>query len=661
MNSQISNLKSQIIILCALCALCARIPSSHSADTIPALTWNVELSDPAKYKIKLYHGERIDLQPTYLLNNTPITLSNTTAVALHYRSSDMTNGLYYAITGSVYNATNGTITIPWTSDNEGTNSLYTFNIILTTTSGINPRCWGTISIADTVDGTVTGLVPWVETDYVKQIINGGTSGSTGTITRDGSDVTLTFPAGAADPTITNQVAAELRIVETQKVNLTDYNTNNTSIWSTQSTQSNSIETANANATNAQALCGIMATSKVDVTVFDGTTNTLQGNINGKVSTNDVSTTNARPASADAEYIRRDGSIPWTGIDNHDGKSISNVSQVVGTKLFAGVMDDKMAGNASHSLRSIPIVLFNFDYGPPYDDWKDEGNAFSPAIIVNENGDLATQFGIINGSNRRYTYPVWNHCYIATNGPFAGQWMRCEDRAWNFVMEDGYLYNITASNAATVGGVPLAGLVQTNLFANTTNALQIQITNCVDKNTFYTNDANIRSLISGGGMPVASYDPAGGARQVAFSNDLAVVTTNAEAARVIATNALQIAQSAGSGGGVTFTNAIGGPVTYPTQGTRYRMHRVPVDTTIISGSVLVAGGTSVSGNWQIYEPSGNGTPTNILNSTILCNVNLLTNTTNFAVSTIPAGCWLGWTNTAITGVVTRLMPTLVTKQ
>jgi hypothetical protein len=122
-----------------------------------------------------------------------------------------------------------------------------------------------------------------------------------------------------------------------------------------------------------------------------------------------------------------------------------------------------------------------------------------------------------------------------------------------------------------------------------------------------------------------------------------------------TNNASIRAAMAGGFNVQFTNSTTPLISYPTQGASYRLFRVgPRDMTLLGVHTMVKGGTSVSGNFLVWGADGLGTPTNICSENMVTMADTVSNLTSLAVSIIPAGCWLGWTNTSITGVVTRLM-------
>lgn len=151
--------------------------SLQAADSIPAIRWDIETTRQAPYTLNLYHGETVYLEPEYLCLNDPLTFSNVTAVALQYRSTDMDEGTYYQVTGTVQSASAGRLQIPWTPAAEGTNTTYTYNIVVTSSNGMSPRAFGTIRISGIVSGTSTST-PSILPHYAGTLIitNNGVPG-----------------------------------------------------------------------------------------------------------------------------------------------------------------------------------------------------------------------------------------------------------------------------------------------------------------------------------------------------------------------------------------------------------------------------------------------------------------------------------------------------
>lgn len=170
-----------------------------AADTLPILSWEIETARPAPVTIPVYSGETVWLKPSYKTYSEALTLSNATSVVLRYRTSDMDAGTFYYATGAVDSATSGRVAILWTPALEGTNSAYTYNILVNSASGTLARSYGSITIADMVSGS-PALTP--SSDYARRDADltqftalGGTNGQVWISNGSGSGAWGNQPAG----------------------------------------------------------------------------------------------------------------------------------------------------------------------------------------------------------------------------------------------------------------------------------------------------------------------------------------------------------------------------------------------------------------------------------------------------------------------------------
>lgn len=238
--------------------LVAALVSVAHADVAPELRWYVDVERPAKYDLNLRRGETVVLKPYYRNYGAAIDLTPAHLVVLRYAPASATNW-YYVATGSVANATGGIASVTWNSAREATNNTYSYEIAVQSTDSMLLRSWGTITLtpgvasdgstsaaptavtsidwatvdhsnvgaapflsdfdtadleafdATLLDGTAdldlgtlivrgdltasaSGLTNW-PTLLVTNVVNGGTSGSTGQVARTGGTITLTFPVG----------------------------------------------------------------------------------------------------------------------------------------------------------------------------------------------------------------------------------------------------------------------------------------------------------------------------------------------------------------------------------------------------------------------------------------------------------------------------------
>jgi hypothetical protein len=135
-----------LTILSALATIAAAQEPTH--------TWQVETAQrPAPYALEIIRGETITLAPQYVSNGVAASLQGATNATFRYRSADMPDGTYYAISGTT---TGGAATFAWGSTNCAgpTNYAYTIAIV---GSGVNLRSYGTIKLIGSVGGTSAAL------------------------------------------------------------------------------------------------------------------------------------------------------------------------------------------------------------------------------------------------------------------------------------------------------------------------------------------------------------------------------------------------------------------------------------------------------------------------------------------------------------------------
>ncbi len=138
-------------LLGVLFILSIAILSSFAADTATTLKWYADTDRPAKQNWSLRRGETVVFEPYFRNYGAAQDLQDANTVIMRYKSADMTS-TYFAATGSVYSATGGVCRIRWTAANEPTNSLVSYDIAVSGSSGTIVRAWGdlsfTASIAD---------------------------------------------------------------------------------------------------------------------------------------------------------------------------------------------------------------------------------------------------------------------------------------------------------------------------------------------------------------------------------------------------------------------------------------------------------------------------------------------------------------------------------
>lgn len=127
------------------------------ADVTPDIAWKTDCQAPAAYPVTLTAGESINMRIQYMLRSSVLPLTNATRVAFLFRSSGTTN-TPYEIEGSVFNATNGTVRIPWSSSNVVTVGAYDYRVLVSGESAANLRAFGTLTVEAGL-GTVSGAPP----------------------------------------------------------------------------------------------------------------------------------------------------------------------------------------------------------------------------------------------------------------------------------------------------------------------------------------------------------------------------------------------------------------------------------------------------------------------------------------------------------------------
>jgi len=233
---------------------------ARATDISREIRWTINLESLEPFELDLQRGETVDLVTTWKNYGSVKNLTPANTAALYYRPWAETNTSWrYAASGTIYNATGGVTKIRWTPMCEATNSRYRYNVVVsayTTTvvsaqgllllqnnlageQGTNaaPRQynlldWLTVqhqnvgsapfvssydiddvrsfmngcldgsqsldvnnlNVRGSLTGSAADLTNW-PTNIVT-ILNGGTSGTTGTVTRSSNNVfTLTFPVG----------------------------------------------------------------------------------------------------------------------------------------------------------------------------------------------------------------------------------------------------------------------------------------------------------------------------------------------------------------------------------------------------------------------------------------------------------------------------------
>jgi hypothetical protein len=247
----------RLILIAVFCLIAVVAPAS---DITPALRWFVDVERPAAKNHNLRRGETVDLQPTFRNYGEQMDLAGAHLVVLRYRATDATTTDYLIATGSVMSATSGVANVRWNSAMESSNSTYSYEIAVQATDSMLRRAYGTISLTpgiavdgstsstpvevtsidwatvdnsnvgeapflsgfDTADleafdatlldgtadldvnsieansivGPASGLSDWPDV-VVTSVVNNGTSGLTGQVSRTAGAIFITFPTGGS--------------------------------------------------------------------------------------------------------------------------------------------------------------------------------------------------------------------------------------------------------------------------------------------------------------------------------------------------------------------------------------------------------------------------------------------------------------------------------
>lgn len=183
------------------------------ADSIAALRWDVETSRPGAYMIDVFRGETVRLEPRYVSYGAPLDLSGVYDVVLRYRSRDMAEGYYYAVTGAVHAVDSGRVSINWTPAAEAPAAAYEYTIAAKSLDGDTLRAFGGLRLRGSVAGVPTNQ-------------------PTAITTFDWASVEHVNPEDA--PFLTDfelsALQATVSALETSKVSVIDFQSTNAMVW-----------------------------------------------------------------------------------------------------------------------------------------------------------------------------------------------------------------------------------------------------------------------------------------------------------------------------------------------------------------------------------------------------------------------------------------------
>jgi len=141
-------------------------------------SWTVDTDKAVPRPLVIRRGETRDLRVTFKNYSQTAAIPTNADVQLWYRSADMSNGLYYVITGTVHSATSGVARVLWTAANCGAATNYTWDlVVLSNTTPYNLRAFGTIQLQAGVYSqatTATNPATYLALDWA-HIINVNTS------------------------------------------------------------------------------------------------------------------------------------------------------------------------------------------------------------------------------------------------------------------------------------------------------------------------------------------------------------------------------------------------------------------------------------------------------------------------------------------------------
>jgi hypothetical protein len=154
-------MRTTIFLPMLLAALATVAPGGD----IPVIRWSCNVASPSAYMLNLHRGESVILECQFLQGSTPLPLPGVYETLLRYRDDALPEGLYYAVTGNVYNAEAGIIRVPWHAADEPPADICQFTLAAKSASGTMLRANGTIRFRGTVDGVVTSQPPAVTTTF----------------------------------------------------------------------------------------------------------------------------------------------------------------------------------------------------------------------------------------------------------------------------------------------------------------------------------------------------------------------------------------------------------------------------------------------------------------------------------------------------------------
>jgi hypothetical protein len=163
-------------------ALCAMLfaPYAFSDGVAPEIRWTVNVEEIEPVELGVRAGETVDFVTTWKNYGAAKNLHDANTVMLYYRPYGLKNiDWHYSATGTIDNATGGVTRIRFGAANQGTNSLYSYDIVISAFDTTMARGKGIIRLEgtsitgtnvlprqyDVLDGSTTivlnpGYFPW---------------------------------------------------------------------------------------------------------------------------------------------------------------------------------------------------------------------------------------------------------------------------------------------------------------------------------------------------------------------------------------------------------------------------------------------------------------------------------------------------------------------
>jgi uncharacterized protein YkvS len=139
-----------------LLALCAMLfaPCSFADGVAPEIRWTVNVEEIEPVELGVRAGETVDFVTTWKNYGAAKNLHDANTVMLYYRPYGLKNiDWHYSATGTIDNATGGVTRIRFGAANQGTNSLYSYDIVISAFDTTMARGKGIIRLEGT---SITG-------------------------------------------------------------------------------------------------------------------------------------------------------------------------------------------------------------------------------------------------------------------------------------------------------------------------------------------------------------------------------------------------------------------------------------------------------------------------------------------------------------------------